>query len=162
MMTTASPDDGLEGSDFFGPFVLRGLFRVVPAACGRPASMTTSFDDAAKPQKTPLPHLNFACNSPTTLSNFEIGSLKFRGFLDVVNLSDDRIACEIGESSGSMSVLRQVMSVLRQVLRRSHNSYSQSPTTPSLCPSQTQVAQTPHPHDLRRTSIPPVRTSPVD
>lgn len=155
MMTTASPDDGLEGSDFFGPFVLRGLFRVVPAACGRPASMTTSFDDAVKPRETPLPHLNFACNSPTTLSNFEIGSLKFRGFLDVVNLSDDRIACEIEGSSGSISVLRQV-------LRRSHNSYSQSPTTPSLCPSQTQVAQTPHPHDLRRTSIPPVRTSPVD
>lgn len=155
MMTTASPDDGLEGSDFFGPFVLRGLFRVVPAACGRPASMTTSFDDAVKPRETPLPHLNFACNSPTTLSNFEIGSLKFRGFLDVVNLSDDRIACEIEGSSGSISVLRQV-------LRRSHNSYSQSPASPSPCPSQTRVAQTPHPHDLRRTSIPPVRTSPVD
>ena len=46
----------------------------------RPASMTANFDDAVKPRKTPLPHLNVACNSPTTLSNFESTSLKFRGF----------------------------------------------------------------------------------
>ena len=42
------------------------------------------------------PSLNFACNSPTTLSNFESTSLRFRGFLDIANWSDDRIACEIG------------------------------------------------------------------
>lgn len=41
------------------------------------------------------PSLNFACNSPTTLSNFESTSLRFRGFLDISNWSDDRIACEI-------------------------------------------------------------------
>ena len=102
---------------------------------------------------TPPP--NFACNSPTPLSNFESTSLRFCGFLAIDDLSDHRITCEIGESSGSISALHQV-------LRRSHNSYSPSPTSPSPCPSQTQVAQTPHPHDLRRTSIPPVRTSPVD
>ena len=61
----------------------------------RPASMTASFDDAVKPRKTPLPHLNFACNSPSTLSNFESTSLKFCGFLPIVDLSDHRIACEI-------------------------------------------------------------------
>ena len=49
-----------------------------------------------KPDGAPLPHLNFACNSPTPLSNFEFTSLKFRGFLDIANWSDDRIACEIG------------------------------------------------------------------
>mgnify|MGYP000943846225 CR=1 FL=1 len=31
---------GMEGSGFFGPFVLRGLFRVVLAACGRAEWMT--------------------------------------------------------------------------------------------------------------------------
>ena len=49
-----------------------------------------------KPDGAPLPHLNFACNSPTPLSNFEFTSLKFRGFLDIANWSDDRIACGIG------------------------------------------------------------------
>lgn len=58
--------------------------------------MTANFDDAVKPRKTPLPHLNVACNSPATLSNFESTSLKFRGFLNIANLSDHRIACEIG------------------------------------------------------------------
>ena len=61
----------------------------------RPASMTANFDDAVKPRKTPLPHFNVACNSPATLSNFESTSLKFRGFLNIANLSDHRIACEI-------------------------------------------------------------------
>ena len=42
------------------------------------------------------PHLNFARNSPATLSNFESTSLEFCGFLKVVNLSDHRITCEIG------------------------------------------------------------------
>ena len=64
----------------------------------RPASMTANFDDAVKPRKTPLPHFNVACNSPATLSNFESTSLKFRGFLNIANLSDHRIACEIGGS----------------------------------------------------------------
>lgn len=64
----------------------------------RPASMTANFDDAVKPRKTPLPHLNVACNSPATLSNFESTSLKFRDFLNIANLSDHRIACEIGGS----------------------------------------------------------------
>ena len=41
------------------------------------------------------PHLNFARNSPATLSNFESTSLEFCGFLKVVNLSDHRITCEI-------------------------------------------------------------------
>ena len=45
---------------------------------------------------TPAPTPNFACNSLATLSNFESTSLKFRGFLDIANWSDDRIACEIG------------------------------------------------------------------
>ena len=54
-----------------------------------------------KPPGSPLPQgntppPNFACNSPTLLSNFESTSLKFRGFLDIANWSDDRIACEIG------------------------------------------------------------------
>ena len=57
--------------------------------------MTANFDDAVKPRKTPLPHLNVACTSPATLSNFESTSLKFRGFLNIANLSDHRIACEI-------------------------------------------------------------------
>ena len=53
-----------------------------------------------KPPGTPLPQgntppLNFACNSPTPLSNFESTSLKFRGFLDIAYWSDNRIACEI-------------------------------------------------------------------
>ena len=43
----------------------------------------------------PLPHLNFARNSPATLSNFESTSLEFCGFLDIANWSDDRITCEI-------------------------------------------------------------------
>ena len=61
--------------------------------------MTASFDDALKPRKTPLPHLKVACNSPATLSNFESTTLKFRGFLNIANLSDHRIACEIGGAS---------------------------------------------------------------
>ena len=35
---------------------------------------------------------------PATLSNFESTSLKFCGFLPIVDLSDHRIACEIGGS----------------------------------------------------------------
>ena len=52
-------------------------------------------DNALKPRGPPLPHLNFARNSPATLSNFESTSLEFCGFLKVVNLSDHRITCEI-------------------------------------------------------------------
>ncbi len=58
-----------------------------------------SMNHRKTPGKTPLPHLNFACNSPATLSNFESTSLKFRGFLNIANLSDHRIACEIGGAS---------------------------------------------------------------
>ena len=61
-------------------------------------TIAASFDDAVKPRKTPLPRFNVACNSPATLSNFESTSLKFCGFLPIVDLSDHRIACEIGGS----------------------------------------------------------------
>ena len=43
------------------------------------------------------PHINVACNSPATLSNFESTSLEFRAFLNIANLSDHRIACEIND-----------------------------------------------------------------
>ena len=52
-------------------------------------------DDDPNIPGAPLPHLNFARNSPATLSNFESPSLEFCGFLDIANWSDDRIACEI-------------------------------------------------------------------
>ena len=52
-------------------------------------------DDDPKIHGTSLPHLNFARNSPATLSNFESISVGFCGFLDIANWSDDRITCEI-------------------------------------------------------------------
>ena len=67
-----------------------------------------------KPPGAPLPQgntppPNFACNSPTPLSNFESTSLKFRGFLDIPNWSDDRIACEIdGELRWLTPTLRRI------------------------------------------------------
>ena len=69
-----------------------------------------------KPPGSPLPQgntppPNFACNSPTLLSNFESTSLKFRGFLDIANWSDDRIACEIGGE------LRYPTPTLRRIAR---------------------------------------------
>ncbi len=55
------------------------------------------------------PHLNFARNSPATLSNFESTSLEFCGFLKVVNLSDHRITCEIdGELQWPTPTLRHI------------------------------------------------------
>ena len=59
----------------------------------------------------PLPHLNFARNSPATLSNFESTSLEFCGFLDIANWSDDRITCEIGGE------LRWLTPTLRRIAR---------------------------------------------
>ena len=68
------------------------------------ALMTPRSRENHRPQgNTPPP--NFACNSPplnfarnslTTLSNFEFISLEFCGFLEVPNLPDHRITCEIG------------------------------------------------------------------
>ena len=57
------------------------------------------------------PHLNFARNSPATLSTFESTSLEFCGFLMVVNLSDHRITCEIGGE------LRYPTPTLRRIAR---------------------------------------------
>ena len=70
--------------------------------------------DTHKPPGSPLPQgntppPNFTCNSPTLLSNFESTSLKFRGFLDIANWSDDRIACEIdGELRWPTPTLRRI------------------------------------------------------
>ena len=55
-----------------------------------------SSGETRKPLGAPLPHFNFARNSLTIPSNFEFTSLKFCGFLPIVNLSDHRITCEIG------------------------------------------------------------------
>ena len=68
------------------------------------------------------PALNFACNSPTSLSNFEFTSLKFCGFLPVVNLSDHRITCEIGDERAEREIPE-----LRQVPRQSRSPRSRSP-----------------------------------
>ncbi len=74
----------------------------------RPASMTANFDDAVKPRKTPLPHLNVACNSPTTLSNFESTSLKFRGFsTSPICLTTELHAKLVGSFRGPQSLARQ-------------------------------------------------------
>ena len=62
-----------------------------PSACSSIATRNPWHPETSG--STPPP--NFACNSPTPLSNFESTSLKFRGFLDIANWSDDRIACEI-------------------------------------------------------------------
>ena len=59
--------------------------------------MDKSSDDAAKPRRAPLSHLNLARNSPATLSTFESTSLEFCGFLEVPNLPDHRITCEIDD-----------------------------------------------------------------
>ncbi|ERH32004.1 hypothetical protein HMPREF1980_00586 [Actinomyces sp. oral taxon 172 str. F0311] len=53
----------------------------------------------------PRPQLpnNVACNSPTTLSMFEIGSLKSCGFREVLKRPRRGIACEISELSTDFS-----------------------------------------------------------
>ena len=61
-----------------------------------------TFDSDPNTHGAPLPQgntppLNFACNSPAPLSNFEFISLEFRGFLPIVDSSDHRIACKIGD-----------------------------------------------------------------
>lgn len=98
--------------------------------------MTTSFDDAVKPRETPLPHLNFARNSLATPSNFEIASLKFRGFLTIAHLSDHQITCEIGDEG-----LEEAIPELRLVPHRSQKSRSY-PNTQALAPIPT--AEQPH------------------
>ena len=59
------------------------------------ALMTPQSRENHRPQGN-TPPLNFACNSPATLSTFESTSLEFCGFLEVPNLPDHRITCEIG------------------------------------------------------------------
>ena len=74
----------------------------------RPYLLMTSRSLGDHYPQSNTPPLNFACNSPTSLSNFESTSLKFRGFLPIVNLSDHRIACEIdGEPRWPTSALHQ-------------------------------------------------------
>ena len=88
--------------------------------------------DTQKPPGSPLPQgntppPNFACNSPTLLSNFESTSLKFRGFLDIANWSDDRIACEIdGELQWPTPTLRHVA---RSALSHPRLTNSHEPTS---------------------------------
>ena len=79
-----------------------------PRNVPRPAG--NSSNEAKKPRGIPVPHSNFARNSPSTLSNFEVISLKFRGFRDIANLSDYRITCEINDErlKGSIPELRRV------------------------------------------------------
>ena len=81
-----------------------------------------SSDEARKPWGAPVPHFNFARNSLTTPSNFEFTSLKFCGFLPVVNLSDHRITCEIGDERAEREIPE-----LRQIPHRSRSPPSHSP-----------------------------------
>ena len=73
------------------------------------------------------PHLNFARNSPATLSNFESISLEFCGFLKVVNLSDHRITCEIdGKLQWPTPTLRHIA---RSALSHPRLTNSHEPTS---------------------------------
>ena len=66
-----------------------------PATSGAQQPLTPRNPWHPETSGSTTPHLNFARNSPATLSNFESTSLEFCGFLKVVNLSDHRITCEI-------------------------------------------------------------------
>ena len=108
----------------------------------------SSSGETRKPLGAPLPHFNFARNSLATPSNFEFTSLKFCGFLPVVNLSDHRITCEIGDERAEREIPE-----LRQVPHLSRSPHSHPPPHYlSPCPSQAR----PHTlafHEPARTNI---------
>ena len=107
-----------------------------------------SSNEARQPWEAPVPHFNFARNSLATPSNFESTSLKFCGFLPIVNLSDHQITCEIdGEPRWPTSALHQP----------SHLSRSPIPTLPHLnCRHRVSRRTGPHTlafHKPARTNI---------